>query len=584
MPRFMVTLRAFMALALPYFRSSEDRWRGRALLAGVIAAEFALVYVAVLTNQWNGRFFNALEARNWDKVQIELLVFLMIVVANTAAGAGMWWVGQHFQMRWRRWMTERFAGNWMVNGRHYRIRFIGPEIDNIHLRIANDIYIFIQKTYEVGSALVGVLVTLISFAIILAGLSAITPLPLFGHDFSFPGYLIVVAICYACIATTIAHFVGRRLIHLNFQQQRREADIRFATARVTDHSEQVALLKAEAVERTEINRRFGALITNWRMLAAVQTRLTGFTYGYAQVSMIFPTLVVTPAYLVGAIPLGVLMQAAAAFQKVETSCAYFINYYSRIAEWKAALDRLWQLEMALLRVETTAPAHGAIELLHEPRKDLALEGLVLRSEGGDRITGLPDLTLSAGDRLLISGASGSGKTTLFRALAGIWPFGEGLIRMPTGTRVLTLSARPYFPLGSLRQALAAPALTAEVSDAEIRGAMRAAGLMHLIDRLDEEADWTTTLSAGEHRRIGLTRALILRPDVLLIDDADVTSDIGRAKEFYDLLAELLSEAIVVSASSSSTLADFHYKSITIGLGERPPQQAPKRVLAIATPV
>ena len=156
----MLTLRAAAALALPYFRSSEDRWRGRALLAGVIVAEFALVYVAVLTNQWNGRFFNALEARNWDKVQVELLVFLLIVVANTLAGAGMWWVGQHFQMRWRRWMTERFAGNWMVNGRHYRIRFIGPEIDNIHLRIANDIYIFIQKTYEVGSALVGVLVTL----------------------------------------------------------------------------------------------------------------------------------------------------------------------------------------------------------------------------------------------------------------------------------------------------------------------------------------------------------------------------------------------------------------------------------------
>lgn len=579
----MVTLRAALALALPYFRS-EDRWRGRALLAGVIAAEFALVYVAVLTNQWHGRFFNALEARNWDKVQIELLVFLLIVVANTLAGAGMWWVGQHFQMRWRQWMTERFAGNWMANGRHYRIRFIGPDIDNIHLRIANDIFIFIQKTYEVGSALVGVLVTLISFAVILGGLSAITPLPLFGYDFSFPGYLIIVAICYACIATTIAHLVGRRLVHLNFQQQRREADIRFATARVTDHSEQVALLKAEPVERTEIGRRFGALIANWRMLAAVQTRLTGFTYGYAQVSMIFPTLVVTPAYLVGAIPLGVLMQAAAAFQKVETSCAYFINYYSRIAEWKAALDRLWQLEMALARVDTTAPAHGAIEVLHEPRQDLALEGLVLCSESGDRITGVPDLTLGTGDRLLINGASGSGKTTLFRALAGIWPFGEGLIRMPTGTRVLTLSARTYFPLGSLRQALAAPSLAAEVSDTEIRGAMRAAGLMHLIGRLDEEADWTTALSAGEQRRIGLTRALLLRPDVLLIDDADVTSDIGRAKEFYDLLAELLPEAVVVSASSSSMLAGFHHKSVTIGLGEHPPQTSPNRVLAIATPV
>src|SRR4029079_17889778 len=149
-------------------------------------------------------------------------------------------------------------------------------------------------------------------------------------------------------------------------------------------------------------------------------------------------------YLVGAIPLGVLMQAAAAFQKVETSCAYFINYYSRIAEWKAALDRLWQLEMALQRVDTTAPAHGAIEVLCEPRKDLALEGLVLRSEGGDRITGVPDLTLGAAERLLINGASGSGKTTLFRALAGIWPFGEGLIRMADRNRRSAPPAPAYF--------------------------------------------------------------------------------------------------------------------------------------------
>ena len=209
---------------------------------------------------------------------------------------------------------------------------------------------------------------------------------------------------------------------------------------------------------------------------------------------------------------------------------------------------------------------------------------MLRSESGERITGIPELPLGAGDRLLINGASGSGKTTLLRALTGIWPFGEGRIRFPAGARVLTLSARPYFPLGTLRQALAAPALTAEVSDLDIQGAMRVAGLMHLIERLDEEADWTTALSAGEQRRIGLARALILRPDVLLIDDADVTSDIGRAKDFYDLLVEQLPEAVIVSASSSPALADFHHSTARIGQNERPPQPAPQRVLAIATPV
>ncbi len=366
MGRFLLATRAFFALVLPYFRS-EERWRACALLAGVIAAEIALVYLAVVTNQWHGRFFNALEARNWNAVRFELVIFGLIVTGNVLTGMGMFWVGQHFQIRWRRWMTEQFVAKWMAEGRHYRVRFVDPNVDNIHLRIANDIGLFIQRTYEIGSGLVGVVVMFTSFAIILIGLSATTPMPLFGVDLAFPGYLLVIALVYASLGTLFAHLVGRRLIHLNFQQQRREADLRYATARVTDHSEQVALLKAEAVERNEIGRRFGALVGNWVILAAVQSRLTGFIYGYGQISTIFPTLVVTPAYLLGAIPLGILMQTASAFQRVENSVAFIINYYGKIAEWKAAMDRVWQMDAALRRVDRADPrkAHPRQRVEHE---------------------------------------------------------------------------------------------------------------------------------------------------------------------------------------------------------------------------
>ena len=563
MNRFMLALRAFLALALPYFRS-EDRWRGLALLTGVIAAEFALVGVAVVTNQWHGRFFNALEGRDWNTVRFELLVFSLIVIGNILSGMGMYWVGQHFQIRWRRWMTERFVGIWMAEGRHYRVRFGDPNVDNIHLRIANDIGLFIQRTYEIGSGLAGVIVMFISFAIILGGLSATTPLPLFGVDFSFPGYLLVIALCYAGIGTLIAHLVGRRLIHLNFQQQRREADLRFATARVTDHSEQVAMLQAEPVERNEIGRRFGALVGNWTLLAAVQTRLTGFIYGYGHVSSIFPTLVVTPAYLIGAIPLGVLMQTAFAFQRVESSVAFFINYYGKIAEWKAAMDRVWQLESALKRVDIVDLANAALNVEREPRADVALDDLVLRRASGELLAAVPDVTLSPGDRLLVSGPSGAGKSTLFRALAGIWPFGEGRIRIPEGARVLTLPARPYFPLGTLRQALAVPTPAEQVDDADIRDAMHAVGLAHLVDRLDEEAEWNTALSAGEQHRVGFARALIHRPAVLLLDDADAMVEGGRARELYRLFMARLPETIIISASRSNALADLHRRTIEIG--------------------
>ncbi|HWP27843.1 MAG TPA: ABC transporter ATP-binding protein/permease [Xanthobacteraceae bacterium] len=563
MGRFLSATRAFFALALPYFRSQE-RWRALALLLGVIAAEIALVYLAVVTNQWHRRFFNALEARDWITVRFELLIFGLIVAGNVLTGMGMFWVGQHFQIRWRQWMTEQFVAKWMAEGRHYRVRFVDPNVDNIHLRIANDIGVFIQRTYEIGSGLVGVIVMFTSFAVILIDLSATTPMPLFGLDLAFPGYLLVTALVYASLGTLFAHLVGRRLIHLNFQQQRREADLRYATARVTDHSEQVALLKAEAVERNEIGRRFGALVGNWVILAAVQSRLTGFIYGYGQISTVFPTLVVTPAYLLGAIPLGILMQTASAFQRVENSVAFIINYYGKIAEWKAAMDRVWQMDAALRRVDRADLAHAALVVKQESRPDMAVHGVVLRRDDGRAIVSVPDLTLATGDRLLVNGASGSGKSTLFRALSGNWPFGEGQIRIPQGARLLILPSRPYFPLGTLRQAIALPTPAEEIADQDIRSAMEAVGLGHLIPRLDEIAEWDTALSAGEQHRVGFARALIHRPSILLLDDADAMVEGGRARELYRLLIERLPDTIIISASRTEALSDLHRRTIELG--------------------
>jgi putative ATP-binding cassette transporter len=571
MKDFALALRAMLTLALPYFRS-EDRWRGRALLAGVIAAEFALVYIAVVTNQWQGRFFNALEARDWSRVQSELFIFGFIVAGNILIGMGMFWVGQHFQMRWRRWTTERFVAQWMANGRHYRVRFADPNVDNIHLRIANDIGVLIQRTYEIGSGFVGVVVMMISFTIILWGISATTPMPLFGVDLSFPGYLVFIALCYAAVGTLIAHVVGRRLIPLNFNQQRREADLRYATARVTDHSEEVALLRAEPVERAEIGRRIAALIDNWIRLAWVQSKLTGFIYGYSHISLVVPTLVVAPAYLVGAIPLGVLVQAAAAFQRVESSFSYFVNSYSKIAEWKAALDRVWQMELALQRSDRIELPNADLAVTARPSPNLTLHGLALKRAGGEPIAALPDTALSPGERLMVSGPSGSGKSTLFRAAMGLWPFGDGAIRVPEGASMLTLPARPYFPLGTLRQALAVPRVASEAEDADILAAMNAVGLGHLTRRLDEVSEWSTVLSAGEQQLVGLARALILRPTVLLIDDADALTQGGRTKALLAVVMQKLPDTIVVSASRFDTLADLHDRTMTLDGATGAPSQ------------
>src|SRR6185295_16879793 len=470
MGRVTIALRTFLSLATPYFRS-EDRLRGCLLAVGVIALEFGLVYVAVEINRWNGRFFNALEARSGSAITDELVIFGLIFAGAIATGYGQYWFGQHFQMRWRRWMTERFVARWMADARHYRIRFVDNSVDNVHLRLVNDISVFIQKTHEIGSSLVGTLVYFVSFSVILWVISSSTPLPLFGIDWSFPGYLIVIAFCYACVGTTIAHVLGRQLVGLNFSQQRREADLRFATARVTDRSEQVALVHAEPVERGRIRGCVDALIVNWTALVSVQSNLTGFVYGYLQSSVVFPMLVVTPAYLTGHITLGILMQASLAFQKVESCFSFMVGSYSKIAEWKAAMDRLWQLELALRRVDEPAPESASVEIARQSERTVALNGLVLRLPSGGSIATVPDVMLAPGDRLLVSGPSGAGKSVLFRALAGIWPFGSGQIELPRDARLLALTSRPYFPLGTLRMALAMPMPAQDIDDAIIRTAL-----------------------------------------------------------------------------------------------------------------
>jgi putative ATP-binding cassette transporter len=562
MDRVIVALREFFTLALPYFRS-EDRWRARALLAGVIGAELGLVYVAVSVIQWNARFFNALEARDWAGFKRELFLFGLITLGAIVSTACQYYFGQTLQIRWRRWLTERYVAIWMAEGRHYRLRFVDNTVDNIHLRIANDVLLFLQRTHELGTGLLNSIVALFSFAIILWGLSASTPLPIFGTDWAFPGYLIWTALAYAGIGTAVAHLIGWRLIPLQFSQQRYESDFRFAIARVTDNAEPVALMAGEAVEREELRTRFWRLVRNWTALVQRQTRLIAFTAGYGHISTVFPILVVSPAYLTGAITLGALVQAHLAFQRVEGAFAFCIGAYPKIAEWKAIMDRLAQFEAAMRVVDTHRDPLARIAFVPTPGADLAIDNLVVRLGSGEPIATVPAIKLAPGEGLLVSGQSGSGKSSLFRALAGLWPLGDGAIKLPEAGRVLALPQRPYFPLGTLRQALTYPTLAVEVDDTALRDAMAAAGLVHLASRLDEEAEWATVLSGGEQQRVAFARALIAKPAVLLLDEAVTTLEEAEADALYRMLAERLPGTIIISIGRPALLSPLHARAIVL---------------------
>lgn len=576
MDRVVLALRTFFGLAMPYFRS-EDRWAGRALLAGVVAGELALVYLAVLIANWNASFFNALEQRNWSAFSRELIVFCLIVLAAAAITASNYFCGQTLQIRWRRWLTANYVSTWMAQGRHYRVRFVAPEVDNIHLRIASDVYLFIQRTHELTTGLLGSVATLFTFAYILWGLSAVAPLPLFGMDLSFPGYLIVGALLYALSGTLIAHWIGWRLIPLNFSQQRFESDFRFAIVRAADHSEPVALMQGESVERAELQNRFGNLVRNWTALVARQTKLTGFIGGYAQASTVVPILVNSPAYLAGAIPLGSLMQSAFAFQRVEGAFAFCLSAYSKLAEWKAYMDRLSQFEQAMTDVDHKRGAH-VISVAAGNDRDLHVDDLDVTLPDGAPVAALHDLTLAPGRRVMISGPSGAGKSSLFRALTGLWPTGGGRVRLPAGGDVLVMPQRTYFPLGSLRQAITYPLAANTVSDKDLRDVLSAVGLDHLRERFDEEADWSVLLSGGEQQRIAIARALLRKPALLLFDEPVAALLDASGRELYQMLIEKLPDTIIITIDRREVLADLHDQHIEL----KAPAAAPRQTAGLTT--
>jgi putative ATP-binding cassette transporter len=330
---------------------------------------------------------------------------------------------------------------------HYRMQMLGDAADNPDQRIAEDLQQFVDFTLSISIGILNSIVTLCSFIAILWTLSARAPLHVFGASFDIPGYLVWAALIYAAIGTTLTHLIGRKLIPLNFQQQRFEADFRFNLVRARENSEQIASLGGEAAEREGHLNRFGSVVGNWFALMQRTKLLTFFTQSYSQASVIFPYIVVSPAYFSGAVQLGGLMQTASAFNSVQNALSYFITSYRSIAEWRAVVQRLTGFHEALAAGRAAATTPPVVEVIpREGETALAIDHLHVRLPGGKPVVAADNLAFHAGERVLFTGPSGAGKSTLFRALAGIWPFGSGRVTVPKDAKVMLLPQRPYFPV------------------------------------------------------------------------------------------------------------------------------------------
>ena len=560
------TLATVWRISAPYFRS-EDKWAGRGLLAAVIAIELAIVGITVLINQWNSRFYNALQERNWDNFVSEIIYFSVLAAIFIVLAVYQLYLNQWLQIRWRRWMTAQYLGDWLDKANHYRMQLQGDAADNPDQRMTDDVKLFVDRTLNIGVGLLSSIVTLASFVTILWGLSNAAPLHMFGREIAFPGYLVWGALIYSVLGTILTHMIGWPLVGIDFRQQQYEADFRFNLVRVRENSEQIALLRGEDAERERLLVRFGRVVENWLAIMSRTKKVTAFTASYSQASVIFPYVLVAPAYFAEKIQLGGMMQTASAFSSVQGALSFFITIYRQLAEWQAVVNRLDGFEAGIAQARELATGNDRIHVTSAAEGGgIDIKGLMLRLPDGTPLVNADRFSLRRGERTLVTGPSGSGKSTLFRAIAGIWPFGAGSIVVPAGASLMMLPQRPYFPTGPLRGAVEYPAKEGTFTASQISSAVEAVGLPKLVSQTEEHGHWNRTLSLGEQQRLGLARALLHAPDYLFLDEATASLDEPSEAALYRLLGEKLPQTTIVSIGHRSTLDAFHQRNVSLVRG------------------
>jgi putative ATP-binding cassette transporter len=548
--------------------TSTERRIAIGMVVFLVILNQAEVAITVRLSFFNRDWFNALQNKDavafWQQLLFVFTPWAFIYVAMIIVE---FFTQSMLIVRWRSWLTNHFVSRWLAAHTHYRISLVAGETDNPDQRIAEDVFRFINGgsdgsimaygLYDFSILLISTITTLVSFSVVLWGLSDNFTFP--GIGIKIPGFLFWIAFIYAVSGTAITHLIGRPLIRLYFVRQHREADFRFSLARLREYTEQVALLSGESAEKEMVGRRFGALIANFIELIYARMRVIAFTRTFSQISPIIPYIFTAPFYFLGTIELGVMTQTAQVFGQVSDAMTIIVNYYTELAGFKSVVDRLNSFDRAIDEAQALAAAGPALGPAEAPQ--VALTDLHIALPNGRRIVEAADLKLAAGENALITGPSGSGKSTLFRAISGIWPYGDGRIRIPAGAHVMVVPQKPYIPIATLRSAVTYPAVADAYADDDIRRALADAQLGSLAGELDREDVWSQRLSGGEQQRLALARALLLRPDWLLLDESTSALDEKLEAELYAMLAKRLPSTTVVSIGHRSTLAAFHRRRL-----------------------
>lgn len=539
---------------------SEEKKKAYFLLTCIIALTLGIVFMLVQLNTWNNSFYSALQNYDAEKIFSELIHFSWLAAIYIILAVYSYYLQQTLILHWRRWLTTRFIDIWLQNKTYYNLQMFGKDTDNPDQRISEDVRQFVEMTLGFAIGILKSLCTFISFVFILYQLSGPLSFSFMGKTWTIHGYMLWASLLYSILGTYITHVVGRKLVKLNFIQQRYEADFRFSMIRLRESAESVAFYRGEAQEGKVFKNRFKLLLDNFWQLVNKQKQLVFLNSGYSQIAIIFPFVVAMNRYLAKEVSLGGLMQVASAFGRVQDSLSYFVDMYSSIAQWQAVVMRLTYFGRHMHEVSQQA------EQFHVERfatsEAVSVEQMQVNLPDDTVLLQNINFNLQPGRNVLIKGVSGSGKSTLLRALAGIWPFVTGKINLPKTEELMFIPQKPYIPLGSLREALLYPGKK-PLSDAELLYLLDLCQIGYLRDKLDLVADWSHVLSVGEQQRLAFVRAHIQEPKWLFLDEATSALDEDTEAAMYALLAERLRQTTLVSIGHRSTLNKYHELMLVI---------------------